>query len=128
MRRPFGIQLLAALLTFYAMSGVLLALTAGTTRAPGLRWSIVTAAGALFALSAGASALAVWRLERRAPLLLRVCGVVGLGACLAMPLALGGAAGDPRPVWRAAVAGGVLFLLFLLLVARYVRREVARAA
>ena len=127
MRRPFGIQLLAALLTFYAMSGVLLALTAATTRAPGLRWPLVAAAGALFALSAGSAALATWRLERRAPALLRACGLVGLGACLAMPLALGGAAGDARSIWRAAIAGGVLFLLFLLLVAHYVRRRVAPA-
>jgi hypothetical protein len=126
MRRPLGIQLLAALLTFYAMSGVLLALTAATTRAPGLRWQLVVAAGALFALSTGSSALAVWRLERTAPALLRLCGLVGLAVCLAMPLALG-PAGDAGAVWRAAVAGGVLFLLFLLLVAQYVRRQVARA-
>lgn len=121
-KRPFGMQLLAALLTLYAMSGVLLATSAATMRAPGLRWQIVAAAGALFALSAGSSALAVWRLEPRAPALLRACGLVGLGACLVMPLAVPPTA-DAGPVWRAAVVGGVLFLLFLLLVAEYVKRR-----
>lgn len=121
MKPTFGMKLLAALLAVYAMSGVLLALTMLTHRDPRLRWDLLAAGGALFAISAGSSALALWRVQRRTPIWLSLCGVLGAAFCLLLPFA---AVGVPatREVWQSAITGAVLFLAFLLLAALYVRR------
>ena len=123
-RPPFTIQLIAALVTFYAICGFLLAAMMASSRDPRLRWELLFVAGAGLGISAGAAALASWRLERHAPALLAVCGLVGAGLCLALPLSapLIAATGD---MWRAASLGAVLFLAFLLLAAFYVRQVVA---
>jgi hypothetical protein len=113
-------QVLAALLTFYAMAGVWLAMVMGTARNEAFHWLLLTIAGIAFALSAGTAAIAVWNQERRAPLALTICGIVGASLCVAMPAA----ARDlpiARDTWMVAVGGGLLFAAFLLLAARYVR-------
>ena len=119
--RPLGIQLLSALLTIYTMAGFLLAIF--MVKDERYRWWIVIAASAAFALGSGAATLAVWRVERRAPLLLVACGVLGSALCLALPTA---APADMLPpgLWRAAIQGAVLILAFLLLAAWYVRNVV----
>jgi hypothetical protein len=119
-RRPFIVQALAGLLTFYAMAGAWLAMTMGTTRDPRFYWVPLVIGGAAFAISAGIAALAVWRLEARAPLTLMICAVVGATLCTAMPAAVRGAM-ITRDTWLLAIAGGLLFAAFLLLAARYVR-------
>ena len=124
-RRPFGIQLLAAVLTLYAMAGVLLAATMAAERPPQVRWAAVAAAGALFAFGAGSAALAVWRLDRGAPRWVLGCGVLGLALCVALPASAPlDAVADRGALWQSALAGGVLFLAFLTVAAWYVRRQV----
>ena len=126
-RRPFGIQLLAAVLTLYAMAGVLLAATMASDRPPELRWMPVAAAAAVFAFGAGSAATRVWRLDRQAPAWVLGCGLLGLGLCLVLPASAPVAAPGPRgEMWRTALAGGALFLAFLALAAAYVRRELGR--
>ena len=124
--RPIGIQLLAALLTIYTMGGVFLALTVGLKHDERLRWWLIVAAGCAFSVACGISALAVWRTERRAPLLLVICGVLGSALCLALPAAAPADQLVPG-MWRAAIQGAVLILAFLLLAAWYVRNVVRRA-
>jgi hypothetical protein len=119
-RRPFLMQILAALLTFYAMTGVWLAMTMLGNRDERFHWIPLVAGGAVFAIASGASALAVWRLESRAPRVLMSCAVVGAVLCTAMPAAVRGAV-VTRNVWFSAIAGGLLFAAFLILAARYVR-------
>jgi hypothetical protein len=124
-RRPFGIQMLAALLALYAMGGVFIALTisrAGTARVdvrPILVGSVV------FALAAGVAAQSVWQLERRAAAWVGLCGLCGAGFCVLLALAappdLGGS------IWTAAILGAVMFLAFLLVAALYVHRMVRDA-
>jgi hypothetical protein len=111
---------LAALLTFYAMAGVWLAMVMATARNEAFHWLPLTLGGASFAMSAGMAALAVWNRERRAPLALMTCAAVGGILCSAMPAA---ARGVPiaRDTWLVAIAGGLLFAAFLLIAARYVR-------
>jgi len=113
-------QVLAGLLTFYAMAGVWLGMVMATARNDAFHWLPLTLGGAAFALSAGIAALAVWNRERRAPLALTVCAAVGATLCAAMPAA---ARGVPvaRDTWLVAVAGGLLFAAFLLIAAKYVR-------
>lgn len=127
LKRPIGIQLLAALLTVYTMAGFLLALRMATERDDRYRWWLVAAASLAFAIGAGAATLSVWRLERRAPALLVVCGALGSGLCLALP-----AAAQPYVLapgmWRTAIQGAVLILAFLLLAAWYVRNVVRARA
>ena len=118
--RAFLIQTLAALLTFYAMAGVWLALTMVGNRDPRFHWIALAIGGAGFAISAGLSALAVWRRETRAPIVLIVCAVIGATLCIAMPLGVRDAV-VTRDMWMAAVAGGLLFAAFLLLAARYIQ-------
>ena len=118
--RAFLLQTLAALLTFYAMAGVWLALTMVGNRDPRFHWIALATGGAAFAISAGLAALAVWRQEARAPLVLVACAVIGATLCIAMPLGVRGAV-VTREMWTAAVAGGVLFAAFLLLAARYIQ-------
>ena len=126
-RRPFGIQLLAAVLTLYAMAGVLLAASMLSDRPPELRWLPVAAAGAVFAFGAGSAATQVWRLDRRAPAWVLGCGVLGLGLCVVLPAAAPVTVADARrEMWQTALAGGALFLAFLALAAAYVRRELGR--
>ena len=118
--RPVLFQVLAGLLTFYAMAGVWLALVMGTARNEAFHWLPLTLGGAAFAMSAGVAALAVWNRERRAPTALTICAAVGASLCAAMPAA---ARGVPvaQDTWLVAIAGGLLFAAFLLLAARYVR-------
>ena len=113
-------QVLAGLLTFYAMAGVWLAMVMGTARNEAFHWLPLTAGGLAFALSAGTAALAVWNQERRAPLALSICALVGATLCSVMPAA---ARGEhvPRDTWMLAIGGGLLFAAFLLLAAKYVR-------
>ena len=118
--RPFLIQALAALLTFYAMTGVWLAMTMAGSRDPRLHWVPLLVGGAAFGISAGLAAITVWRREQRGPVMLMVCAVVGATLCSAMPAAVRGAVHD-RSTWLAAAGGGLLFAAFLLLAARYVR-------
>ena len=118
--RPLLFQVLAGLLTFYAMAGVWLAMVMATTRNEAFHWLPLALGGAAFAVSAGMAALAVWNQERRAPLALTVCGLVGATLCAVMPAAARGAP-ITRDTWMVAIAGGMLFAAFLLLAARYVR-------
>ena len=119
-RRPFLMQTLAALLTMYAMAGVWLAMTMGTARDSRFHWLPLVIGGGAFAISAGLAALAVWRVETRAPKLLIICAVIGATLCMAMPAAVRGVV-IGRDTWMAAIAGGLLFAAFLLLAARYIR-------
>src|SRR5688500_19494200 len=84
--RPFLLQVLAGLLTFYAMAGVWLAMTMGTDRDPRYHWIPLVLGGAAFGISAGIAALAVWRREPRAPAALVACGAIRAVLCIAMPL------------------------------------------
>ena len=113
-------QILAGLLTFYAMAGVWLAMVMATARNEAFHWLPLALGGGAFALSAGVAALEVWNQARRAPLALTVCGIVGAVLCSVMPAAARGVpiAGD---TWMVAIGGGLLFAAFLLLAARYVR-------
>ena len=119
-RRPFVIQALAGLLTFYAMAGVWLAMTMGSNRDPRFHWIPLVVGGIAFAISAGVAALAVLRLERRGPLMLMICAVMGGVLCIAMPVAVRDGV-ITRDMWLASIAGGLLFAAFLLLAARFVR-------
>lgn len=118
--RPFLIQALAALLTFYAMAGVWLALTMASSRDPRLHWMPLLIGGTAFAISAGVAGLATWRQEARAPTMLIVCAIVGTALCIAMPAAIRGAVHD-RDTWLSAIGGGLLFAAFLLVASKYVR-------
>ena len=123
--RPIGIQLLSALLTIYTMGGFLLALRVGMSHDERYRWWLIVVAGCAFAVACGVSALAVWRTERRAPLLLVICGVLGSALCLALPAAAPAEQLAPG-MWSAAIQGAALILAFLLLAAWYVRNVVRR--
>lgn len=125
--RPVGIQLLAALLTLYTMGGFLLGGRMVAEQDERYRWWLIAATAGAFAIVCGATALAVWRLERRAPVLLVVCGVVGGAVCVALPAAAP-AGVLPPGMWRAAIQGAVLILAFLLLAAWYVRNVLRRRA
>lgn len=118
--RPVLFQVLAGLLTFYAMAGVWLAMVMATARNEAFHWLPLVIGGGAFAISAGMAALAVWNQERRAPFALTLCGIVGAVLCSAMPAA---ARGVPvaRDTWMVAIGGGLLFAAFLLIAARYVR-------
>ena len=120
LNRPLGIQLLAALLTVYTMAGFLLAIRTLIERDDRYRWWLIVVAGVAFALASGAATLAVWRVEKRAPLLLVACGALGSGLCLALPAAVPDVALAPG-MWRAAIQGAVLIFAFLALAAWYVR-------
>jgi hypothetical protein len=123
LNRPIGIQLLSALLTIYTMAGFLLAIWMVTQQDERYRWWVIAIAAVTFAISSGASALAVWRVERRAPTFLVVCGALGSALCLALPAAVPDGA-LAAGMWRAAIQGAVLILAFLLLAAWYVRNVV----
>ena len=125
--RPIGIQLLAGLLTIYTMAGFLLAIRMITERDERYRWWIIAIAAGAFAIASGAATLAVWRIEKRAPLTLVACGALGSALCLALPAAVPGISLTPG-MWRAAIQGAVLILAFLLLAAWYVRNVVRARA
>jgi hypothetical protein len=115
-------MLLAMLLTLYALGGSALAALMFTARQPDLEWRLLGGAGALFALTAGTSALSIWRRERRAPVILGACAVGGALLCLALPAAAPPLAATPE-LWRAAVLGAVLWVAFLAVAALYVHRR-----
>lgn len=123
--RPLGIQLLAALLTIYTMSGFLLALRVSAGQDERYRWWLIAGAAVAFAIACGATTLAVWRIERRAPWLLIVCGALGSALCLTLPAAAPAESLAPG-MWRASIQGAVMILAFLLLAAWYVRNIVRR--
>ena len=125
--RPFGIQLLAGLLTIYTMGGFLLAFRVSTNQDERYRWWLIAATGVAFALACGATTLAVWRVERKAPWLLVMCATLGSLLCLSLPAAVSADALAPG-MWRAAIQGAVMILAFLLLAAWYVRNVVRRRA
>ena len=125
--RPLGIQLLAALLTIYTMAGFLLAIRVVIDHDDRYRWWMIVAAGAAFAIASGAATLAVWRVEKRGPLLLVGCGALGSILCLTLPAAVPADVLAPG-MWRAAIQGAVLMLAFLLLAAWYVRNVVRSRA
>ena len=121
--RRRGITLLAALLTVYTMAGFLLALRVWSERDERYRWWLIAAAALAFAIASGVTTLAVWRVERKAPALLVVCGALGSALCLALPAAVPADTLAPG-MWRSAIQGAVLILVFLLLAAWYVRNVV----
>ena len=124
--RPLGLQVVAAVATFYAMSGSLIAATL-LLRGGGRPLPLLIAS-ALLAASAGTAALSTWRRERRAPVWLVLCGLCGAALCLLLPASLEpGAGGSLGGVWRSAIMAAVLFVLFMGLLAGYVR-SLARAA
>ena len=123
--RPLGIQLLAALLTIYTIGGFTLALRVSTGQDDRYRWWLIATAAVAFALACGASTLAVWRIEKKAPVLLVICGALGSILLLSLPAAVSSDALDPG-MWRAAIQGALLILAFLLLAAWYVRNVVRR--
>lgn len=118
--RPVLFQVLAGLLTFYAMAGVWLAMVMASARNEAFHWLPLAVGGAAFALSAGIAALSVWNEERRAPVALMTCGIGGAVLCSVMPAAVRGVP-IARDTWLVALAGGLLFAAFLTLAARYVR-------
>jgi hypothetical protein len=125
--KPLGIQLLAALLTIYTMAGFLLAIRVVIEHDDRYRWWMIVVAGVSFAIASGAATLAVWRVEKRAPLLLVACGTLGSILCLTLPAAVPPDVLAPG-MWRAAIQGAVLILAFLLLAAWYVRNVVRTRA
>ena len=122
-RRRRGITLLAALLTVYTMAGFLLALRVWSDRDERYRWWLIAGAAVAFAMAAGVTTLAVWRVEKKAPALLIACGVLGSVLCLALPAAVPADSLVPG-MWRKALQGAVLIFTFLLLAAWYVRNVV----
>ena len=120
-RHTFGIRSLAALLAFYAMGGVLLTMLMIGGRYEHLDRTLLAAAGFAFTVTAGSSALTVWRLERSAPWWLIACGVAGAAMCLLMPAAAPSVA--TGKTWMAAALGAAFFFVFLLVAAEYVRRR-----
>ena len=125
--RPLGIQLLAALLTIYTMGGFVLALRVSTSQDERYRWWLIAGAAVAFAVACGATTLAVWRIEKKAPWLLVACGSLGSILCLTLPAAAP-AESLPAGMWRAAIQGAGLILAFLLLAAWYVRNVVRARA
>ena len=123
--RPLGIQLLAALLTIYTIGGFTLAMRVSTGQDDRYRWWLIATAAVAFALACGATTLAVWRTERKAPWLLVVCAALGSILCLSLPAAVSPEALAPG-MWRAAIQGALMILAFLLLAAWYVRNVVRR--
>lgn len=121
MRRSLGPRLIATLLAVYAMGGVLLAAAMLSGRDPRFQWGALGGAAALFAVVAGTSALATWRLERRAPAWLIACGLCGAVLMVAIPLASELPPDASHDAWRAAALGGALFLAFMLVAAAYLR-------
>jgi hypothetical protein len=122
--RPFAFQLLATLLTVYAMAGMLLSMVMVRDQDPRLHWLGVAVGGATFAVSAGIAAMSVWRQRPRSPVALLVCGAIGAAFCIAVPAA----APDEvvgRDLWVLSILGGVLFAAFLILAAWYVKRRLA---
>lgn len=125
--RRRGILLLALLLTAYTMAGFLLALHVWTARAEHYRWWIITVAALAFAVACGFTTLSVWRLERRAPALLVLCGTLGGAMALALPASMTAEALAPG-MWWTAIQGAVLLFVFLLVAAWHVRNVVRSQA
>jgi hypothetical protein len=123
LRRRRGITLLAVLLTIYTMAGFLLALRVWTDQDERYRWWIIAGSALAFAMACGITTLSVWRVERKAPALLVVCGALGSVLCLALPAAASADSLAPG-MWRSAIQGAVLILAFLLLAAWYVRNVI----
>lgn len=121
MIRSLGPRLIATLLAFYAMGGILLAAAMISGRDPRFRWAALAAAAALFAIVAGSAALATWRLERRAPAWAIACGICGAALMAFIPVASRLPSGALHDAWRAAAFGGVLFLAFMFVAAVYLR-------
>lgn len=121
MIRALGPRLIAILLAFYAMGGVLLAASMLSGRDPRFRWGALAGAAAFFAVVAGSAALAAWRLERRAPAWAIACGICGAALMAFIPVAAQLPPSALHDVWRAAALGGVLFLVFMTVAAAYLR-------
>jgi hypothetical protein len=119
--RSLGPRLIAILLAFYAMVGVLLAAAMLSGRYPNFEWETLAAASAVFAVVAGTAALATWRLERRAPVWAVVCGICGAGLMAVIPISAQLPPDASSEAWRAAALGGVLFLAFMLVASLYLR-------
>jgi hypothetical protein len=120
--QSFSFRLIAALLTVYALGGFWIAARMVTDRDPRFQWGLLAAAAAIFGLWAGSAALAMWRASARAPAALAGCGVIGALLCVALP-ATAPAESATREMWRGAILSGVLFCVFCLLLAWYVRRR-----
>lgn len=120
--RPFGIQLLAALLALYAMGGIFIISTIARVSASPIDVRPILVGSIVFTLSAGGAALAVWRLERRAAVWVTACGICGAAFCVVLALAA-----PPEmegAIWAPAILGAVMFLAFLAVAALYVHRIV----
>ncbi|HET7553798.1 MAG TPA: hypothetical protein VFK04_21070 [Gemmatimonadaceae bacterium] len=121
MTRSLGPRLIAVLLAFYAMGGVLLAAVMISGRDPRFRWGALAGVAVLFGVVAGSAALATWRLERRAPAWAIACGICGAALMAFIPVASQLPSSALHDVWRAAALGGALFLAFMLVAAAYLR-------
>ena len=121
MARSLGPRLIATLLAFYAMAGILLAAAMLSGRNARFNWGALGGVAALFAVVAGSAALATWRLERRAPAWAIACGICGAAIMAAIPLASQLPPDTADDAWRAAAIGGVLFLAFMVVAALYLR-------
>ena len=119
--RFLGPRLIAILLAFYAMGGILLASAMLSGRDPRFRWGALAGAAGLFAVVAGSAALATWRLERRAPAWAIACGICGAALMVLIPVASRLPSGALHDAWRAAVLGGALFVAFMFVAAAYLR-------
>jgi hypothetical protein len=123
--RPIGVQILAALLTVYAMLGVYIVATLLSRRPPEFSWWPVVGGAATFAGAAGASARAVWHLTASSPRWLLACGLSGAAFCITVAAAARELPDDARgTIWKTAVTGALLFFAFLAVAARYMRRQI----
>jgi hypothetical protein len=117
---PLGFRVLAALLTWYALSGFTIAVLVLTRPQPALDWRILAGAGIFLGITTGTAALAVWRRERRSVAALLVSAGAAVVFCVALPLSLPDAYAT-RGTWITAVLGALMFAAFLCVAAWYVR-------
>ncbi len=117
---PLGFRVLAALLTWYALSGFTIAVLVLTRPQPALDWRILAGAGIFLGVTTGTAALAVWRRERRALPTLLISAFAAVVFCLALPLSLP-RVHVTRGTWITAILGAVMFAAFLCVAAIYVR-------
>lgn len=117
---PLGFRVLAAVLTWYALSGFTIAVLVLTRPQPALDWRILAGAGIFLGVTTGTAALAVWRRERRALPALLISAGAAVVFCLALPLALP-RVHVTRGTWITAILGAVMFAAFLCVAAIYVR-------
>jgi hypothetical protein len=124
MKRPLGITLVALLLASLSAGAFVLAMTAETLAATGVRWRLVQVGALVYGLAAAVAAFGLWKLRR--------WGYVAFVGWVATVLAIGlwWPAAFPQftlPQW-AAWLWVVVVAAIMLPLGRYVRRTIARAA